>query len=265
VIRDSVAITVYPEISFGVNLSEPACYGEEGFAEITGNHGGAYQVIWRNEEYGQNIPLPGQSSVTYMAQVRDTSNGCSVDTSITIPGYPLVQALFAITPNEECVSFDQDSVRFIDLSSGGTVGTWSFGDGSSSEYSKDINPAHDYDTYGDFTVILEISDTNGCSSKLEKTLCILEPFRVYVPTAITLNNDGLNETLEVKGSGIKQLELFIYNRRGDEIWHGKNETHAWDGKFAGNPVQSGVFAYIIEVEWTDGSLYSQVGTITVIR
>jgi gliding motility-associated-like protein len=264
-VRDTISITVFPEISFNVFLSDPACYGESGFAEITSVNNDGLTVLWQNEVYQVNTQLPGESSRTYTALVTDTSSGCSVDTSITIPGYPLVQASFVISPNEECISFDQDSVRFIDLSTGGTIGTWSFGDGSSEPYFNGINPAHDFDTYGNFPIVLEIADTNGCSSKLEKNLCILEPFRLYIPTAITLNNDFINEFLLVQGTGIKNLDLFVYNRMGDEIWHGRNGEHAWDGKFKGREVQSGVYAFIVEVEWVDGSLFSKAGTVTVIR
>jgi gliding motility-associated-like protein len=264
-IRDTVSITVFPEILFNVSLSEPACYGELGFAEINSGNAGNYEVLWRGDLYEMNMQLPGESSRTYMAVVTDTSSGCSVDTTITIPGYPLVQALFAISPNEECVSFDQDSVRFIDLSTGGFSGSWSFGDGTSEPYQDGINPAHDYDTYGIFPIVLEISDTNGCSSKLEKNLCIQQPFRLYIPTAITLNNDLMNDVLLVQGTGIKQLDLFVYNRMGNEIWHGRNGDHAWDGKFQGREVQSGVYAFVVEVEWVDGTLFTKAGTVTVIR
>ncbi|MEZ5171985.1 MAG: gliding motility-associated C-terminal domain-containing protein [Bacteroidia bacterium] len=264
-IRDTVNIVVQPEIDFTVSFSEPACYGEDGFASIGGVHGGEYLITWRQDVYGMNTDLPGLSSNTYQAVISDTSSGCSVDTSLTIPGYPLVQALFVSSPNVDCIPFDQDSIRFIDLSTGAFSGSWNFGDGAIIPYTPGTNPAHDYSTHGQYQVVLEVSDTNGCSSKLEKLICIQEPFRIYMPSAITVNGDLMNDQLFVYGYGIKHIDLYVYNRRGDEIWHGKDNQHMWDGKYAGREVPSGVYAYIVEVQWVDDSTYSKAGTITVIR
>jgi len=264
-LRDTVEITVQPEIDFEVFLSDPACFGEEAFAEIGGGHGGNYVIAWRGEEYGMQTQLPGQSSFSYTASVRDTSSGCAVDTVISLPGYPLVKAEFSVNPALECIPFDIEEVNFIDLSTGGVFGTWSFGDGNTLDYEEGFNPNHNYQTHGEYLVELSVADSNGCDSKTQKIICLREPFRVYLPTAITLNQDNLNETFRAWGEGILNLDLYIYDRRGVEIFHGKGQDDAWDGKYMGSLVPAGVFAYIVEVQWVDKQWFTKSGTLTVIR
>ncbi|MEX1187995.1 MAG: gliding motility-associated C-terminal domain-containing protein [Bacteroidia bacterium] len=264
-LKDTVSIVVQDRIDFEVFLSEPACYGEEASAEIGGVHGGEYEISWRGDTYGMQTPLPGQSSFSYTASVKDTATGCAVDTIISLPGYPLVQAEFSINPALECIPFDVEEVNFIDLSTGGAFGTWSFGDGEEIEYIEGQNPNHDYQTHGEYTVELSIADSNGCDSKTTRTICLREPFRVYLPTAVTLNQDGLNETFRAWGEGVLNIDLYIYDRRGVEIFHGQGLEDAWDGMYEGSLVQSGIFAWIVEVQWVDKQWFTKSGTVTVLR
>ena len=88
---------------------------------------------------------------------------------------------------------------------------------------------------------------------------------MYLPTAITLNQDNLNESFRALGEGILNLDLYIYDRRGVEIFHGKCQEDAWDGTYMGSLVPAGVFAYIVEVQWVDKQWFTKSGTLTVIR
>lgn len=265
IIRDTIPIVVQPRIDFEVFLSDPACYGEESFAEIGGNHGGDYQIYWRGETYGMQTPLPGQSSFSYTAQVIDTASGCILDTIIDLPGYPLVDAEFSVNPAVECIPARVLDINFIDLSTGGQIGEWSFGDGSTLPYEVGVNPINNYDVHGEYLVQLSISDTNGCDSKTERIICLQEPFEVFLPNAMTINNDNLNETFGASGNGILNLNLYIYDRRGVLIFKGEGLDDWWDGKYNGEFVPSGVFAYIVEVQWVDKQWFQKSGTITVLR
>ena len=49
---------------------------------------------------------------------------------------------------------------------------WDFGDGTSFS---GLNPTHSYSTAGDYTVSLEISNTDGCISNISKTVTVYSP------------------------------------------------------------------------------------------
>ena len=265
VIHDTIDISVAQPINFEIVFSEEKCYGETGFASFFIEQSANFYINWDGENFPAGIPISAQASLTYTAEVVDTVSGCSVDTSVTIPGFPIVISNFSINPEEECIPAETKDINFIDLSQGGAQGTWNFGDGVDTLYQPGTNPFHEYITSGEYTVVLEISDTNGCSDKSENTVCLMEPFKIYLPNAFTVNQDGLNEVFLAEGTGILQFKMWVYNRNGQEVFQSSDITKGWDGTFEGNVVQQGVFGWVVEVQWTDKKWFSTAGTVSLVR
>jgi len=69
-----------------------------------------------------------------------------------------IEAIVSTPNNVVCLP---DPVIFDNNSANGNAFYWSFGDGT---YSSDINPSHVYPGPGTYTVLLVVSDTNGCYS-----------------------------------------------------------------------------------------------------
>jgi hypothetical protein len=44
-----------------------------------------------------------------------------------------------------------------------------------------------------------------------------------------------------------------------------DKTFSWDGSFNGKPCNAGVYAYMLEVKYTDGKSEMRSGNITLIR
>ncbi len=89
--------------------------------------------------------------------------------------------------------------------------------------------------------------------------CIPYKPLVYIPNAISANNDGLNESFKPNIFGIKEYTLSIYNRWGQEVYTGSNR--AW--KPGDNHL--GVYFYKISCVSLHGEVINKSGTITVIR
>ncbi|MGI8601200.1 MAG: gliding motility-associated C-terminal domain-containing protein [Chitinophagaceae bacterium] len=88
---------------------------------------------------------------------------------------------------------------------------------------------------------------------------------VFVPTAFTPNNDGLNDRLRPTVAGMQKIDYFmIYNRWGKQVFNG-DFNKGWDGKFNGVPQETGVFLWIVRATDFAGKPYFQKGTITLIR
>lgn len=265
IIKDTISIAVAPPISVQFTNSETLCYGEEGFVVITATNQVNYRITWRGSTFSTGETLAGLAANTYTAIITDTASGCKLDTSVTIPGYSLVKAQFSVNPDNDCIPSNIRDINFIDLSTGAIQGTWSFGDGSELAYESGVNPFHEYITHGQYSVILQVADSNGCDDKTEISICLLEPFRVYLPSAMTINQDGLNEIFFAKGEGIQEFKMWIYDKHGNQMYQSNKLTDGWDGKLKGRYVPQDVYGWVIEVQWVNNQWFTQAGTVTVIR
>lgn len=91
-------------------------------------------------------------------------------------------------------------------------------------------------------------------------------FNVYIPSAISINNDLLNDNFRPTGLGAnKDYSMSIYNRWGELIFYTTDPEKGWDGKYMDEFVMEGVYTYYIQFTFVDGKVYRYPGTITVLR
>jgi gliding motility-associated-like protein len=91
---------------------------------------------------------------------------------------------------------------------------------------------------------------------------VIPPVSIYIPSAFTPNGDGLNDAFFVKGEGIQNFRIFIYNRWGEVIFESDNAKSQWDGNYQGKPVESGVYVYQV---FANGlSSKGKTGSVTVV-
>jgi gliding motility-associated-like protein len=57
----------------------------------------------------------------------------------------------------------------------------------------------------------------------------------------------------------------IYNRFGNLVFETSNRNQGWDGRYKGVILPMDVFAYTLEVEFTDGTRATKKGDITLLR
>lgn len=135
-------------------------------------------------------------------------------------------------------------------------------------------------------VVVEVlEDINGTTCSVFDTLSIQvsQEKLVFVPTAFSPNNSGANNFFELNILGAKNLDVKIFNRWGELIFSnpnqangpndgndpsltdGTNPRNAWDGKYLGEDVPTGAYAYQIEVTYFDDTKEVISGSVTVIR
>ena len=69
----------------------------------------------------------------------------------------------------------------------------------------------------------------------------------------------------VVGSDIKNIQFIVYDRWGNQIFESTDKNFVWDGNFKGKPCNSGVYAYIVNIEYTNGTTELKSGNITLIK
>jgi gliding motility-associated-like protein len=118
---------------------------------------------------------------------------------------------------------------------------------------------------------LNVTDEAGCKVKTTFKVFVEKNHKIYVPTGFSPNNDGTNDLLMVYGkTGIKVLSFEIFNRWGGLVFSRSSfdvndETAGWDGTYANDRLNTGVFTWIAKVQFPDGSIEIITGSSTLIR
>jgi gliding motility-associated-like protein len=111
------------------------------------------------------------------------------------------------------------------------------------------------------------TNTAGCQQSDEIVIRVFSTGpSIFVPTAFTPNNDGLNDKIKPILAGIRQLEYFrIFNRYGQIVFESKNPENAWDGSVKGKPQLSGNYIFQVHAIDLNGDVVKLNGSFVLIR
>lgn len=115
------------------------------------------------------------------------------------------------------------------------------------------------------------TDGNGCRASDKIEVRVLKTRTVLVPTGFTPNQDGANDVLMIHGREGTKIKVFrIYDRWGELVYEVadfdiNDQNAGWDGNFRGQAMNSGVYAWYLEVEYMDGAQEQFYGQTTLIR
>lgn len=89
--------------------------------------------------------------------------------------------------------------------------------------------------------------------------------RVFIPTAFTPDNNGVNDILypSVTFASPVDYKFTIYNRWGDVVFFSTNPLEGWNGYYEGNRCPAGVYAYHISFSTAENKSFVDSGTITI--
>ena len=113
---------------------------------------------------------------------------------------------------------------------------------------------------------IRIETNAGCITIDTQQVRTVAAAQIYVPTAFTPNNDGLNDQLRPVLMGIKELRYFrVYNRWGQLIFETRAASRGWDGRINGLEQPTGAVVWVAEGVGVDGRTYQRKGTSVLIR
>ena len=82
---------------------------------------------------------------------------------------------------------------------------------------------------GELTFVYEVSDESGLSA-LGRVKIIVTPIDVFIPNAITPNNDSLNDKLKIVGlDKFPENSIEIFNRWGNIVYKKHSYDNNWEG------------------------------------
>ena len=104
-------------------------------------------------------------------------------------------------------------------------------------------------------------ESNGNFSKSESNeVCIPYETIIWIPSALSVNGDGLNESLKINTFGIKSFTISIFNRWGGKVYESSSLEDEWKPEAE----QQGIYIYSVRV-LTDDNEFITTGTITVLK
>jgi gliding motility-associated-like protein len=216
-----------------------------------------YLFNFNNLGFGPDTLFSGLSANTYTLSVKDSA-GCLLDV-------PIVIAVDYLAP----ASVDLHTT-FFTCDSGGTVSILNISGGSAPYLFSVNNSSYSGNSY--YTELaaglysLSVKDSNNCA--LDTSFAIYEFFdyeAIYIPNCFTPNHDVFNDTWSVKGSCIESIDCRIYNRWGEEIAHLMDISDSWDGTYKKQPVQNGVYMYVLDIRYHSQNTERRSGAINVLR
>jgi gliding motility-associated-like protein len=114
--------------------------------------------------------------------------------------------------------------------------------------------------------------TTFCKAADNVFVTVSKERKVFIPNAITPNGDGANDGLLIFGGlGIREVKSFrVFTRTGSLVFEQSgfqpnDPAHAWPGDFNGQPLNSGVYVYLVEIEFLDGLTEIFKGDVTLLR
>ncbi|MEO1714077.1 MAG: gliding motility-associated C-terminal domain-containing protein, partial [Bacteroidota bacterium] len=263
---DSVFLEAPESVSFTLNPQAPACLDGLGSISIENMSGGVAPITYNlNGMISQDMLVytdlePGN----YFLEVVD-ANGCVVGLSTTLP--EPTEAFLSLGPDIEVeegggitlladTDLDLDQIVNID---------WSIAGACSDCLSFQTSLT------STTNITLSISDAFGCIISDTLLVTVLPNEDIYIPNVISPNNDGINDRFVI-GTGSEQVRLRsmqIFSRWGELVYSGVDIDPvayelAWDGTHRGEPLTTGVFVYLIELEWPDGRREWRSGDLLLI-
>lgn len=255
VITDTVTINV-SLMNTTVSPDTAVCDGQSVNLSATGGE----NYVWTPS---QDVILPTspntvaapKATTTFTITIID-SVGCRDDktTTVTINPLPVVDA----GPDENILIGQSVTLN----GSGGPGWSWTPSEG--------LNDA----TIGSpvatplwtTTYYLDVVDPNGCRGMDSMTIYVESIDDLYVPTAFTPNNDGVNDLYFPIPKGIVDLiEFKIFNRWGQQVFYTNDFANAWDGKHNGEPQEIGTYIYLIRGYDYVGELVVRKGNLVLLR
>ncbi|MBA3674339.1 MAG: gliding motility-associated C-terminal domain-containing protein [Chitinophagaceae bacterium] len=112
--------------------------------------------------------------------------------------------------------------------------------------------------------------TNSCGSKIDTVLianknnCICN---LYIPNAFTPNGDNFNDKFfPVSNCRLSEFEFMVFNRWGEKIFETKKISSPWDGRFMGQPCETGSYVYILSYKFENDNITNKKkGNVYLIR
>jgi len=125
---------------------------------------------------------------------------------------------------------------------------------------------------GSTEYVVNAFNDDGCSAEDRVRIIVRDNRPIYIPNAISPNNDGINDLFHIFGNNaaLEITTLRIFNRWGAMVYEENNlplgeNSRGWDGTFKGEILNPDVFVFYAVIRFIDNKEILYEGDITIIR
>jgi len=275
VTEDSINVLV-SEFDFTVSDDDQICLGDKLTLSITNNDTTSLDYLWSPAEsivgdpdVANPVVMPMQTT-TYVVQVQNSEFGCYTVDSVTVAVSWFNPDFLEIITDPDTISTDSDEVFELWTNQSDDLQyQWSGPDIISDPTLPRIQAKPG--VAGPYSYSVTVTNADGCviSAQTSNDLIVQDPAcdmeTIFIPNAFSPNGDGENDVLQVYGNYISDMELLIFNRWGEKVFHGKSQAEVWDGQFEGKALPAEVYGYYLRVMCPPDQEYITKGSIVLLR
>lgn len=117
------------------------------------------------------------------------------------------------------------------------------------------------------TYTVTVTDSIGCVASDEITLTVgCDAEEIFIPNAFTPDNNGHNDVLFVRSTGLIDINYFrIFDRWGKIIFESGDINNGWDGTYNNQLMPPGVYLYTMKATCGNNEVIEKQGNITLIK
>jgi gliding motility-associated-like protein len=118
------------------------------------------------------------------------------------------------------------------------------------------------------TALYMLTITNaatGCFTNDSLLIYVLEDFEIFLPTGFSPNGDQINDVFYLRGRGISDFNLNVFDRWGELVFTSNNFNVGWDGTFKGKPAMAGTYVYTLNYTNFKKTSKFLKGNLTLIK
>jgi len=253
------------ELELILNVSDNICFGEsDGVIDLSGNPNGLTFSL-DNETFIEKAIFDNLPAGFYTIYGLD-EYGCRYNAFVEL--YEL-EEIYVQLPDDTTILFGESFVIYPNTNvEGDLIYEWPTFEGLDCKdcFTPFTQPL------SDIIYTLKIVDEYGSETEDEMRVIVKKEEQVFVPNIFSPNGDNINDFFFPKtGPGVKSiLKIDVYDRWGGMMIENSNfdsndPSMGWDGTCNGALVNPGVFVFIIDVEFIDGTTEVYSGDITIVR
>ena len=112
-----------------------------------------------------------------------------------------------------------------------------------SKYRPDLGKQSDKD----YTFQVRADSESGKFQSFSNIIKYKRDAEVFAPDAFSPNDDGYNDSFEVKAEMYKTFKMSVINRWGEVVFHSDDILKGWDGKIKGKEAPVGAYIWHVEI------------------
>ena len=256
---DSLLVTVMPASCEGINDGEIVIQGAEGAS-------GALQYSILPDQFGPYNYYNRLSPGDYFIQVKD-SFGCIFGDTIHLG---LAESIGLDLGNDTTIRLGDPIFIETQLNLDSTLIEHILWDSAPVS----CNGCIAFTDRPMYSIIysIKVKTKSGCEAEDSKLVVVEGDDLIFVPNVFSPNGDGRNDILEISTSpAVDEVEQWVIADRWGNIVYSREHykpgenAGGWDGKMRGEPVNPGVFVYLVKYRLITGEHLIAKGDITLIR